>query len=82
MKLENTKTVEKLGIGPRLKQYREAAGLSVNEIADAIGYSRSGIEKMERGDANPTALSLFLYLRACGRTLGELFRSLNARKSA
>ena len=60
-------------IGPRLAQFREEAGLSVQAIINRTGFSRSGIEKMEQPDSNPTVKTLELYLRACGKTLGELF---------
>lgn len=74
------KTTESIVVGPTLASYRKAVNLSVQQVADKTGYSRSGIIKMERPEANPTVKSLQLYLRACGRTLGELFHNGNGRK--
>jgi len=73
---------EQLAVGPRLRRFREEAGLTKQELAAHMNYSLSGIKKMELPEANPTVKSMELYLRACGRTLGELFRSMNQRKTA
>ena len=69
-------TIDEFGplIGERLVEFRRRAGLSVQEIIDRTGLSRSGIEKMESDKSNPTVGSVELYMKACGRTLSEFFK--------
>jgi len=62
-------------VGARLVEFREKAGLSIQDMVDRTGLSRSGIEKMERDpDCSPTVRSIEGYVQACGRTLGEFFK--------
>src|SRR5437016_7854877 len=77
-------TIDEVGpqIGERLVEFRERAGLSIQDLIDRTGLSRSGIEKMERSakrhrgtaQSNPTVGSVELYVKACGRTLSEFFK--------
>jgi len=60
-------------IAHRLLEFRMAANLSSEEIAEKSRISLSGIRKMEREDSNPAIRSLHQYVKACGRTLGEFF---------
>src|SRR5437867_3173831 len=55
-----------------LEAARKARGLSVSALADVAGVSRAMIAKVERGDAQPTAVLLARLANALGMTLSEL----------
>ena len=62
-----------MGRNERMRQARQNAGLSQEELARRIGASRQTVNMIERGDYNP---SLHLCISICqtlGKTLGELF---------
>lgn len=45
-------------IGENIKKYRELAGLSQNELADRLGYSKPLIAHWEKGIRTVSALNL------------------------
>jgi transcriptional regulator with XRE-family HTH domain len=55
-----------------LQDARQARGLSVSALAERSGVSRAMIAKVERGDAQPTAVLLARLASALGMTLSEL----------
>jgi transcriptional regulator with XRE-family HTH domain len=55
-----------------LQAARKSRGLSVSALADGAGVSRAMIAKVERGDAQPTAVLLARLANALGMTLSEL----------
>jgi transcriptional regulator with XRE-family HTH domain len=55
-----------------LQAARKARGLSVSALAAGAGVSRAMIAKVERGDAQPTAVLLARLAGALGMTLSEL----------
>ncbi|MHA6626845.1 helix-turn-helix domain-containing protein [Pseudonocardia sichuanensis] len=55
-----------------LQAAREGHGLSVSALAERAGVSRAMIGKIERGDAQPTAVLLARLAGALGMTLSEL----------
>ncbi|WP_158558027.1 helix-turn-helix domain-containing protein [Spongiactinospora gelatinilytica] len=57
--------------GAALRQHRIEAGLTQVQLADVIGYSKSRIGNVERGDENPTRQLVELCERALGLD-GEL----------
>ena len=62
-----------MGRNARMRQARQDAGLSQEELARRIGASRQTVNMIERGDYNP---SLHLCISICqtlGKTLDELF---------
>ena len=62
-----------MGRNERMRQARQDAGLSQEELARRIGASRQTVNMIERGDYNP---SLHLCVSICqtlGKTLDELF---------
>ena len=62
-----------MGRNERMRQARQDAGLSQEELARRIGASRQTVNMIERGDYNP---SLHLCINICqtlGKTLDELF---------
>ena len=51
-----------------LKSAREAAGLSLSDVAKLTGMDRSAINRLENGQqANPTLRTLLRYARAVGK---------------
>ena len=69
-------------VAARLVEFREAAGVSIQEMVNATGLSRAGIDKMEgrrgeRRQSSPTVRSIGLHVAVCGRTLAEFFEAFN-----
>lgn len=64
----------------RLREFRLKADLRVEDLAAEIDCSRSGVVKMEdEAIGNPALRSLEDYVRACGRTLEDLFSGTSKR---
>jgi transcriptional regulator with XRE-family HTH domain len=66
-------------IAARVRALRAARGLSLAELADASGVSRSMISLIERGEASPTAVVLEKLATALGVMLADLFASTAGR---
>jgi transcriptional regulator with XRE-family HTH domain len=60
-------------LADRLRKLRADAGLSLQELADKSGVSRSMISSIERVETNPTAVVLDKLATALGTTISELF---------
>ncbi len=56
-------------IAGSLRQVRQAAGLSISELASAAGTSRAAVYAYENGDRDPTISTAIRLLRGCGATL-------------
>jgi len=59
-------------IGPRLQAQRKARNLTLAELAEASGVSRSMLSEIERGNANPTYGTLWHLTQALGLDLNWL----------
>ncbi|MBV9522445.1 MAG: helix-turn-helix transcriptional regulator, partial [Alphaproteobacteria bacterium] len=59
-------------LGARVKIEREARGWSLTDLAQRSGVSRAMINKVERGEASPTASLLGRLSGAFGLTLSTL----------
>src|SRR3954471_16092554 len=59
-------------IAETVRTARQAQDLSVNTLAERSGVSRAMIGKIERGEAQPTAVLLGKLSGALGMTLSEL----------
>ncbi|WP_119387853.1 helix-turn-helix domain-containing protein [Taklimakanibacter lacteus] len=59
-------------IGPRLQAQRKARNLTLAELAQVSGVSRSMLSEIERGDANPTYGTLWHLTRALGLDITSL----------
>ena len=57
----------------KMKEARQAAGLSQTELAKNIGVSRQTINMIESGDYNPTIALCLKICRSLGKTLDDLF---------
>jgi DNA-binding XRE family transcriptional regulator len=54
----------------KLKAAREAKGLSLNDVSEAVGMDRSALSKLENGHRpNPTVETLVRYAEAVGKRL-------------
>ncbi len=63
----------KLVFKNRIKEERQAAGLSQAELADLVGVSRNTISSIETGQFNPTARLALILCIALNRKFEELF---------
>lgn len=60
-------------LGKRVRQHREAAGLSIRQLAEAVGASHSSISRLERGDLKEIRSSTLIALADClGVSLDDL----------
>ena len=59
-------------LGARLKELRDASGMSQEQLADALGVDQSTISRVERGQRAVTARELALASGALRVTLGEI----------
>ena len=59
------------GVAPR----RRAAGFTQQELADALGISRSLVAMIEAGQAWPSAASLPAMAEVLGCSIDELYRA-------
>ena len=66
------KTIEDW-FGHRVRELREAKGLSQEELAFKIGVHRTYLGGIERGERNPSLKNIDLIANALGISLAELF---------
>ena len=57
----------------RLKEIRNVAGLSQQQLADMIGVSRNTISSIETGQYNPTAKLALIICIALDKKFEEIF---------
>lgn len=61
-------------LGRRIAETRKAAGLSQDQLADAIGMERRSIQRYEGGTRDPRFTDLVRIADALGVPLAELVR--------
>ncbi len=61
-------------LGQRIAAYRQAAGLSQDQLADRIGMERRSIQRYEAGERDPRFTDLFLIANALDVPLADLVR--------
>ncbi len=66
-------------MGEELRERRLERGLSQEELADKAGMSRNFIGLIERGDRNPTLLTLYSLAIALKSSLTELVTAAEKR---
>lgn len=62
-----------MNVGIRIKELREAKGLTVNKLANLAGISQSYLRDVELGNKNPTVETLSYFCDALGISLHEFF---------
>jgi transcriptional regulator with XRE-family HTH domain len=62
--------------GNRIRELREAKGLSQEELADLGGIHRTYLGGIERGERNPTLLSLLKLAKALDTSPAKLLEGL------
>ena len=67
-----------MGKNLAMKDARNRAGLSQQELADKLGVSRQTINAIEKGDYNPTIKLCIGICRVLGLTLNDLFWEADA----
>lgn len=60
-------------LGRRLRELRQAAGLSLRELSRRSGIAVSFLSALERGKTNVTVVNLKAILDVFGQTLGDFF---------
>jgi len=68
-------------LGPRLHAIRKARGLTLDELSERSGISKSMLSQIERGQANPTFGTLWNITQSLGLELSELVEA-GARRPA
>lgn len=68
-----SKRPECVSFGATVRRFREASGLSQEELAARAAIHRTYIGGIERGERNPTLLMIHRLARALGITPSELF---------
>lgn len=66
-------------VGQRLREKREAAGMSQRELADTLGISKSHLQKIEEGVQTPTVYLLAKAADEWDCTLDDLVPVLTGR---
>ncbi len=66
----------------RLREMREAAGLSQTDLADRLGVSQSFVTKYERGDRRLDLFQLRAVTTALGVAVSELAREFDQPPSS
>ena len=59
-------------LGERVKQIRQQKGLTLEDVAFAIGKDRQSIHRLEKGDFNPSYIYLLDVCKGLGINLSEL----------
>jgi transcriptional regulator with XRE-family HTH domain len=66
-------------VGVRVRELREAQGLSLRALSDRCGLSINAISLIERGRSSPTVSSLHALAAALGVPIVDLFQAADAR---
>jgi len=73
---------EHLHLGAAVAELRELRGLSQAEVADRAALRRSHLAAIERGQVDPTFVTLVRIVRAIPAPLAELFELFERRRDA
>jgi transcriptional regulator with XRE-family HTH domain len=76
------RSLEHLHLGAAVAELRELHGLSQAEVADRADLRRSHLAAIERGQVDPTFVTLVRIVRAIPAPLAELFELFERRRDA
>jgi transcriptional regulator with XRE-family HTH domain len=65
--------IEASAVGPRLRDARVTAGISLRELARRIDISASALSQIETGKSHPSVRTLYMIVSELGLSLDELF---------
>lgn len=71
-RVEAIVAVSRQSLGSRIRQLREAAGMTQGELAAAAGIGRVTLVRIENGEQSPRYETLAALARAIGRPMAEL----------
>ena len=77
-RLRRVESAEHSRIGARLREEREHQGISLREIAERIGVSKSLISQIERDKVTPSVGTLWALVTQLGLTMGDVFPGAEA----
>lgn len=60
-------------LGPRIREIRNAKGLTLDNVADHLGVSRSWVSQVEKAQTIPSLARLVQIAEALEIQIGELF---------
>lgn len=60
-------------MGAKIRQFREQAGLTQKQLAEAVGVDQSAVARWENGENNPTAARIMQIADVLGCNPGDLF---------
>jgi transcriptional regulator with XRE-family HTH domain len=60
-------------LGTRLREVRRQRGITLKQVAEAVGVTESFVSQVERGTANPSVATLRRMAEALGETVASLF---------
>jgi transcriptional regulator with XRE-family HTH domain len=63
-------------LGENLRRLREESGKSQDALTNDSGLHRTYVGAVERGERNPTYITLTKYAGGLGRTVADLFAGL------
>ncbi|URW82159.1 helix-turn-helix domain-containing protein [Alcaligenes sp. DN25] len=69
-----------LAFGAVVRQRRKSLGYSQEAFGDACGIDRSYMGRIERGEHNPTLISIMKIVETLGLQPSEFFRELDKPK--
>lgn len=78
----STKPAKPPALGPRLHAIRKTRGLTLDELSERSGISKSMLSQIERGQANPTFGTLWNITQSLGLELSELIEAEARRPAA
>lgn len=69
-------------VGPRLREVREASGISLRQFAKRVGISSSALSQIETGKSAPSVNTLYAIVTELGLSLDQLFDRPGGSRSA
>ena len=76
---DEIRSTQRFESGLRVRQLREALGLSQEDFGEAAGLHRTYVSGIERGTRNPTLTVLFRIAKGLELTLDELIKPISGK---
>jgi transcriptional regulator with XRE-family HTH domain len=67
------RTARNANLGARLREVRRQRGITLKQVAEAVGVTESFVSQVERGTANPSVATLRRMAETLGETVASLF---------